>query len=222
MVTLDALRSANAMLKKDSAHSSGPEFAARGFDGRVEEAGRLLSVRRGVERQAASASHAEGPAGAGEEKAKQGRYDKARLLDLKSGAAAGFGDSYVVTKRALLAEYTAGHSDKATLAALRGAEQAAVTGAAAAPPRLTPLKVFHDMMLGSADVYLVDKELEAALEVLRRGLAEFWGRRVAKHLSAVSYPPNPVPPPVSEWRDPSPSSRARDGLVSVFLIKHSA
>ena len=116
---------------------------------------RLLRVRRGVINSAsASGDHALAQVQQGDTKSSASAgYDKMRLLDCKNTS------EYVISKRQLLAEKAARENDRAILACTRGAD-----GLPAAPglpvPRLAPLKVFHDALFSTKDVYQMDKELD--------------------------------------------------------------
>lgn len=175
-ITLQGVLLAESMLQKAEAHCSGAEWEAKGFDVRVADAVRLIELRRGVESSAAVG----GGSGlaAPPSDAKSGSvagYAKDRLLDLKSGV------EYVATKRQVLAAFAAARVDEALLLALRGAV-GAPTAAGGPGARLAPLKVFHDLLLGSKDIYMVDKELESCIPELKRSLPAFWARRAAKAL----------------------------------------
>ena len=175
-VTLDAMIGVNEMLAKSTPQCSGPEFAAKEFSVRIDEGVQLCELRRGV--AMASSSGFGAFAGSALTDAKGGvvgGYDKARLLDLKGSA------EYMATKRQVLEAVSLAQVDKAILLALRGAEGLPASGAAAAP-RLAPLKLFADMLLGTKDVYTLDKELDGAVTEMRRVLPSFWGRRVCKAL----------------------------------------
>ena len=178
-VTLAGVHAVESMLGKSRVHCTGAEWAAKPVGDRMAEGVRLVGQRRGVE--LASAGGGLAPLALHAPDTKSGSvagYDKLRLLDLKGES------EYVTTKRQLLAAHAASQTDRAILIGLRGAS--ANTGAATASgggsARLAPLKVFHDLLLGNKDAYLVDKDLEACVPELRRGMASFWGRRVAKVL----------------------------------------
>ena len=112
-------------------------------------------------------------------------YDKLRLLDLKDS------QEYVATKRQAMAAVAAGQMDKATLVCSRGAD-GVPAGPGAPAPKLAPLKVAHDLLFGSKDIYNVDKDLDAGVTELRRGLPLFWGRRVAKALNVKLVADQPL------------------------------
>ena len=176
-VTLDAVLHAAEMLKSAAAHCSGIKFLHKLFNDRVAGAVRLLEVRRGaLSSSGSSGDHALGYCPQGEAKGgTSGGYDKLRLHDCKNSI------EYVSTKRQVQSASAAKLMDKAILACSRGAD-----GLPAAPgmpaPRLAPLKVYHDMLYGTKDVYLIDKELDSDIAELRRALPNFWGRRAAKAL----------------------------------------
>ena len=48
--------------------------------------------------------------------------------------------------------------------------------------QLAPLKIFHDLLFGTKDVYAIDQDLEVQLKAARKHLPAFFGRRVAKSL----------------------------------------
>ena len=180
-VTLANVMLANRMLQFSVVHCTGVTFAALEFDDRIDEGVRLLDLRRNVQRAQGGSSSGDLGFGSLSSDPKSGTlagYDKGRLLELKNAT------EYVTTKRQILAEVANSLPDRAILLGLRGADGLPAHPGATAP-RLAPLKVFHDVLLGTKDVYQVDKELEDAVTELRRNLPAFWGRRVAKALGVV-------------------------------------
>ena len=176
-VTLDAVLYVSEILKHSEAHCTGVEFGAKSFDDRLAIAVRLLKVRRGAMNAASSGGdHALAHAQHGDTKSSASAgYDKLRLLDCKDTS------EFVISKRQLLAAKAARENDRAILACARGAD--GLPAAAGLPvQRLAPLKVLHDALFGTKDVYQMDKELDGPITELRRSLPKFWGRRVAKAL----------------------------------------
>ena len=207
-VTLDALLYVMELLKKSMAHCSGAEFASRSFEDRVTKGVQLLNARRGALNSAGAGSSADHAlvtteANVDSKGGVMAGYDKLRLLDLKDSP------EYVATKRQALAAFAAGQTDKAILVFSRGAD-GLPAGPGMPAPKLAPLKVAHDMLLGSKDIYLIDKDLDAGVTELRRGLALFWGRRAAKALNVKLVADQPldglakVMADTSTWRSSPP------------------
>ena len=215
-VTIDALLYVMELLKPAMAHCSGTDFTGKPFEERVTTGVRLLNMRRGVLTSTGAGSsgdHAlvttdmsgdtKGGTVAG--------YDKLRLLDLKNTA------EYVTTKRQVLAAAAAGLTDKAILMCSRGAD--CLPAAHGMPaPRLAPLKVAHDMLFGNKDLYLVDKELDAEVTELRRGLARFWGRRAAKALNVQLVSDQPLDGLAKAMADTSTWSSSPPDFYTLALV----
>ena len=187
-VTLNDLLAVNQALNKALPHCDGPNFAAKPLGERVAKAKELCerdrslshySFHGGLLPTSGSLGDASSVSGTGSSKV-AGKYDRMRLESAKNS------EDYNVAKAQILAAFNSGDIEKATLICLRGADSPVAASPASPPARLPPHKVFSDLLLGNKGVQLevwsVDKELDAAMAVMRRGLPSHWGRRAAKHL----------------------------------------
>ena len=179
-VTLDHLLLVNALLQNAKALCSGPAFAAKSFDERVDVAVQVLVGRRGM---LAAGSQLGGSVGmtSGDSSGTSssagskmtGGYDSVRLQHVK------FSIEYVESKAQFLQLWDSGHIDAAILVLLRGASSVDASGASS---RSAPLKIFHDLLFGTKDVYVIDQDMERQIKSAREHLPALFGRRVAKSL----------------------------------------
>ena len=181
-VTLDHLLLVDKLLLNARALCSGPVYSAKTFGARVDVAVTVLIGRRGmlaVDSQLGGCSGSGSGdsfgsvTGPGHGSKTTGGYDAARLQHVK------FSEDYVESKRQFLELWDSGRTDDAILILLRGSTGVGASGAAVRSP---PLKVFHDLLFGTKDVYVIDQDLERQLKSAREHLPAFFGRRVAKSL----------------------------------------
>ena len=182
-VALNDLLAVNQALNSALPHCSGAEFIAKPFEERVAKAKELCERSHAHNQYAA---HGMLPAlgvfgdqsGASASSAAKaaGKFDRSRLEAAKNS------EDYNVGKRQILTAFNTGDPDKATLIALRGADSPIASAPGMPPVRLHPHKVFSNLVLGKLETWAVDKDLDAPMAELRRGMDQFWGRRAAKHL----------------------------------------
>ena len=201
-VTLNHLLVVNKLLDNAKALCSGSVFSAKSLDDRVNVASQILVGRRGMQAAESQLGGSVGTttgdsvspsSGAGAKTT--GGYDSARLQAVK------YSSEYVSAKTQFLQLWDGGSVDDATLVLLRGASGTDASGAAV---RLEPLKIFHDLLLGTKDVYVIDQDLEKQIKSARRHLPAFLGRRIAKSLGEVLERDVPL-----------------DGLVACFANMHT-
>ena len=182
-VALNDLLAVNQALSSALPHCSGTEFIAKPFEERVAKAKELCERNHAHGQYAAHGmlpalgAFGEPSSTSSASAAKAaGKFDRSRLEAAKKS------EDYNVGKRQILAAFNTGDPDKAALIALRGADSPIAAAPGMPPSRLPPHKVFANLMLGKLETWAVDKDLDAPIAELRRGMDQFWGRRAAKHL----------------------------------------
>ena len=168
-VTLDHLLLVDKLLQnaKPKALCSGPAYSAKSFGERVDVAVSVLIGRRGMlaaDSQLGGYSGSAGGDSSGSATASvtgsktTGGYDAARLQHVK------FSSDFVNARAQFLMLWDSGRVDEAILVLLRGSSSVDASGATVRSP---PLKVFHDLLFGTKDVYVIDQDMERQIKSAR-------------------------------------------------------